>query len=303
MKRNTWVVFFSIAVAICLLFGIHAFIEAKNPGFSIAKIRSPFESRTRWAIPPLSDVEDVEVHAILSQDFNYLGSGAECYAFQSADCNYVLKFFRMKHLVPKNWLKWVPLPGLGKYRFRKIDKRILRHQELFSSYKTAFDELRDETGLVYIHLNKSKDLHIKVNLYDRMRKKFPINLDRYEFILQKKGLLVHEKITALMQKGDLEGALEAIRALLEHVVVQCKKGFVDRDSGVSHNYGFVGDRVIHFDVGRIMRDDKAAHPAHYQREVLRVGKKIENWLSVQYPDLLPYLEEMINALIDPSYQK
>ena len=297
-KQRYYILTFGIVLCI-FIFSVMLF-NKKHAGFALNKARSPFERSSKWVIDNLSAFEKEEVQDILSQDFNYLGSGAQCYALLSSDGKYVLKFFKMKHLIPKKWLKLIPLPGLEKYRFNKIHKRILRQQELFASYKMAYDELKEESGLVYIHLNKSKDLHIHVKLYDRMRNCYVANLDDYEFVLQKKTQLVRDRITALMQRGKREEALEAMHTLLSQVVVQCKKGFVDRDSGISHNYGFVGDQVVHFDTGRIIKDENAKNPAFYQREILRVGQKLKSWLAIHYPILLPDLEEVIDAMIDSS---
>lgn len=283
-----------------IVFGSLLLFNKKKPGFALNKVRSPFQYSPKWQIEDLSGRDKEKVHEILSQDFNYLGSGAQCYAFISADGKYVLKFFKMKHFIPKKWLKLIPLPGLEPYRFRKLDRRILNQEKLFSSYKMAYEKLKEATGLVYIHLNKSKDLDIKVRLYDRMRKCCLVNLDKYEFVLQEKAQLVRDRITALMQKGDNKGAIEAIRALLQEVIAQCQKGVIDSDSGISNNYGFIDQRVIHFDVGRIMYDEVAKEPAHYQREVLRVSKKLESWIAIHYPMLLPSLDEQIDSLISPS---
>lgn len=297
-KQKFCVLIFGIALT---LFVVTAFLFSKKPSaFSLTKIRSPFEASPKWEAEKLSAFEAMEVEKILSQDFNYLGSGAQCYAFLSADGNTVLKFFKVKHLVPKKWLKLLPIPGLDNYRFQKIEKRILCHEELFMSYKMAFEELRKETGLVYIHLNKTKGLHGRIKLYDRMRNCFVANLDEYEFVIQKKAQLVQDRIASLMQRGQEEEALETIYSLLRQVVSQCKQGFIDRDSGISHNYGFVGDQVVHFDMGRILKDEKAKEPGYYQREVIRVGQKLENWLSIYYPQLAEYLEEAIDSVIDPS---
>ena len=128
------------------------------------------------------------------------------------------------------------------------------------------------------------------------------NLDDYEFVVQKKTEMIRARITDLMEVGKREEALETIHLLFTQVVDQCKKGYIDRDSGISHNYGFVDNQVIHFDTGRIVKDERAKEPSYYQREVLRVGRKLEGWLSIHYPVLLPDLEEVINALIAPPSQ-
>lgn len=116
---------------------------------------------------------------------------------------------------------------------------------------------------------------------------------------KKKAQLVRDKLIGHLQKGDFEGARHSLHTLFSQVVNQCKKGFIDRDTGVSNNYGFVGDQVIHFDAGRLVQDDAAKDPSHYQQEILRVGKKLENWMQDNQSALLPILEEEINAMLDP----
>jgi len=302
MKEKQRYYILSFGAVFCILTFSIVLFNKKPTGFTLDKIRSPFEKSSRWNIEELPAFESLEIQKIFSQDFNYLGAGAQCYAFQSADGNYVLKFFKMKHLIPKRWLKLIPLPWLEQYRFNKIDKRILRHRELFTSYKIAYEELKEETGVIYIHLNKSRDLSLKVKLYDRMRNCFTANLDDYEFILQERAQLVHDRIRSLIQKGKREEVIEVIHQLLSHVVLQCKKGVIDRDSGFSHNYGFVGSKVVHFDAGRVVKDENAKEATFYQREILRVGKKLENWFEIHYPAFLPDLEEVIDAMIDSSFQ-
>ncbi|MBS0628795.1 MAG: hypothetical protein JSS30_01055 [Verrucomicrobia bacterium] len=301
MNTHRRIFIVSLGLSLSILVGTIYLLNRSPPGFSLDKICSTLEPSRRWAIGKLSEAEREEICKIFCQDFNYLGSGEECIAFLSADGKYVLKFFRTRNLTPKNWLKLIPLPGLEQYKFKKIEKRMQRHQELFSSYKMAYEDLREETGLVYIHLNKTKNLHSKVRLFDRMRRCHKINLDDYEFIVQKKAQLVSDRITAQMQKGDRDGALESLSILLKHVVKQCKKGYIDRDVEINPNYGFVGDQVIHFDVGRVVRDEAAQNPSYYQREILRIGEKLEEWLKVQYPELLPGLEELIDNMTDPSF--
>lgn len=284
-----------VVFLICL--GVAYLLSAPSKGFPVYKIASKLEFNDEWVVDAPSENERKELKEILSQQFHFLGSGAQCYAFISADNKYVLKFFKMKHLLPKEWLRYLPLPGLEQYRFRKVDKRIFRQKELFGSYKMAFQMLRKETGLVFVHLNKTSDLNAFATVYDCHGEKSRLNLDRFEFVLQKKSQLVQERIAELMKAGHPEKAKEAINALMQHVVNQCRQGFIDRDSGVSHNYGFVGDEVIHFDVGRIVRDENAKKPSHYQREILRISKKLEPWLIDNYPELIDALDESVANII------
>jgi hypothetical protein len=151
----------SLGLSLSILVGTIYLLNRNPPTFSLDKICSTFEPSRKWSIGELPEADSNQVCRILCQDFNYLGSGEECIAFLSSDGKYVLKFFRTRNLTPKTWLKFIPLPGLEQYKFKKIDKRMIRHRELFTSYKLAYEDLKEETGLIYIHLNKTKNLHAK----------------------------------------------------------------------------------------------------------------------------------------------
>ena len=291
-----------LALLIILLASAFTFFYPNEKGFSLKKIRSSFTPSAEWKVENLSPYDEAEVRGVLNQEYHYLASGAQSYAFLSKDGRYVLKFFKKKHLTPKNWLRWIPLPGMKDYRIRKVERRIQHKRELFSSYKSAFENLKEETGLLFVHLNKSNNLGTKVLMFDRSGKRYAADLDDYEFVLQKKAMIAHDYLSALIEQGEIEKVKGALCALLSHVVRQCKKGYIDQDTGVGYNYGFIGNRVIHFDVGRVIFDEGAKDPACYQREILRIGKKLEAWITLKYPDWLLVLDEAINASLGLSQE-
>src|SRR5258706_12163985 len=80
---------------------------------------------TSWELSPLSAQEKENIDKILTEPFSFLGSGGQCYAFVSKDEKYVLKFFKQKAN---------PCP-------------------LFNSCKIAYETLKEETGMLALHLN------------------------------------------------------------------------------------------------------------------------------------------------------
>lgn len=285
MKRIKPVVF-----SLCVIGLTIALVTKPKRGFSSRKIASNLSFCQEWVTDPLLPQEADRLSEIFSEPLTYLGSGAQCYAFVSSDGTYVLKFFKMRHLLPKTWLQPIPLPGLDRYKLKKIDRRLLRQKEVFNSYRMAFQYLRKETGLLFVHLNKTEDLDLQVTLVDKDKRIHTLNLNHYEFIIQKRSELVYDHLIRLMRQEDRLGFRKAICALIDQVIEQCKQGFVDRDSGIGHNYGFVGEEVIHFDVGRIAYDENVKKPAFYQLEALRAVEKIEKWLTEFYPDFLSDFE-------------
>lgn len=200
----------------------------------------------------------------------------------------------MKHLLPKQWLKYLFFPALKNYRFRKYDRRILRRQNIFQNYKTAYEEYKNETGLVYVHLTKTKEMDFRINLIDQFQKKHLLKLNQFEFVLQKKACLVSDHINRLMLMNQKQEAVDALRTLMGHIVAQCNQGFIDQDSGVFHNYGFIENQVIHFDIGRMQF--KENNQIFTQKEILRIGGKIAKWLEIHQPILLPDFEKIMTDL-------
>lgn len=296
IKQRLFLLLFGVILSTCVIaVGLRPAAEDR---FRVSNLSLPLELSSHFRIDPPNELKRTELETILLQDFHYMGAEEVSYSFLSSDNKYVLKLFNIKKLSPKRWLKLIPFPGLDAYRFQMVDKRILLQEEIFSSYKLAYEKLQQETGVIFAHLNRTSDLHLRVHLYDRMHNCYSLNLDQYAFCVQKKATLVRDRIAALMLEGKRSEALDVVKALLDHVVSQCKKGYVDQDCKRGCYFGFAEDKVIHFDPGKILYDPAAKKPAYFQREILKVGKKLEDWLCDRFPDLIEEVDQMVNSMID-----
>jgi hypothetical protein len=238
----------------------------KTPGFHLGKISSPLKFSSEW------EVGSGELPEEAIQDYFYIKGGTQCYAFVSADGKYVLKFFKMQHLRPKSRLLYA-IPYLSNYAYEKIEKRELRQKAIFTSYKMAFEELREETGLLYLHLNKTRHLQKGVTLTDKEGKRHPVNLDDVEFVLQEKAELLSSRFRTNRSYEEKKKLCDAILGLVER---RCEKGFSDRDESISNNYGFIDGRAVQIDVGRIQRDETMKSAQNMQRELQRVHAKLQD---------------------------
>lgn len=228
--------------------------QHKFLGFSVKKITSTLTHHSEWETPPpAADLFD--------QNYSYLASGSQSYAFVSADGKYVIKFFRMKHLIPS---------FSDYFRPERLKRREENLHTIFNAYKLAFDELREESGLVYLHLNKTNYLKEKLHVTDRLGRTHVIDLDKTEFIVQEKAELIFTRLAKLL--GNKDAIQQSVDAVLGLVQRRIQKGFADQDKAVSHNYGFVGDRPIHLDIGRIFKGEKKG-------EYDRIAARIETWLQ------------------------
>lgn len=252
---------YKLAVVLIVLVATSCwFYRHKSLNFSISRITSDLSPRPEWAVP---DIPRNLQEAIFRQPYRYLGSGSEMYAFLSEDGKYVIKFFRMKHFIPSlsDYLK----PGRLKRRENNLSA-------IFSAYKTAYDVFKKEAGLVFIHLNKTKNLNIHLKIKDRLGRTHVVNLDQMEFVVQEKAELIFTHLKKLVDQGDETGVKKAVATTLEMVKSRIEKGLADRDKAVSHNYGFVEGRPIQLDIGRIFKGKK-------EGEYERIQARIEAWLK------------------------
>lgn len=266
----------------------------KPSGFALDKIRSGLAFQEGIS----ATAEDFKkLQGVFSQKFYFLDSGAQCYAFVSEDQKYVVKFFRMKHLTPKYWLNYIPLPWLEKYRFKKIQMRERRRQETFESFKVAFEEFKEQTALLFVHLHKTNYAHDKVTFVDKLGKEHQISLNKVPFVVQKRAQMIYPYVSDLIKQGDSERALDALTSILCLIKERCQRGYVDKDGGVSSNYGFVEGQPVEIDLGRVVKDDSIKNPVNYLREILRVAKKIEVWLQGTHPELSAPFQERVQKIL------
>lgn len=269
-----------------------SFCDRQTDGFSVARIHSDLPYDPRFDIAPLSVGDQKEIEAALSQQFHYLACGGQCFAFGSEDGKYVIKFFKHRIRKPYSYFMHIPLPAiLDKLRQSKLDKALLKLNRDFISYKLAYEELQEETGLVYIQLNKGGAFHRSVSIVDKIGIKHEIPLDGIEFVLQRQGELVHSYIDSLVKTGDLEKTREALHAMLNTIVSRCKKGFFDEDPRIHRNFGFVENKPIFIDVGRFVPDSRRKDPVVYRADLVKITHRFRKWLLETHPEIVNILDE------------
>ncbi len=293
---------FEKAIRLCIwvsgLFFISAFCKKQTQGFSIGAISSSHPYIKEYDTRPLLISEEKELKHALEQPYNYFGRGGQAFVFFSEDGKYVVKFFKQR-LFRKNWLlNHIPLPKvLHRYRAKRNWKREDKHMRDFFSYKIAFEEFLDETGLLFVHLNPTNTLQTKLTIEDPLHLKHTIDLDKFDFIVQRRAENTLERIDQYMRNGDIEKAEDAIKKMLLLISLRCKKGFIDRDPNIGTNCGFIGDRAIKIDVGRLAHSEEMKQPEKHNLEILHVTKSFEKWIEAFYPELLPSLKTHIKETL------
>ncbi len=284
--------YFSLACAGLFCYFATLFCTKKTDGFSIAFVHSDLSYHPTWET---REKNLQELENIFSQKFHYLGCGGQSFVFVSEDNDYVIKFFKHRK-TRKPWLRF-PVPGMEHSRLKKLNRALFKLNRDFTSYKIAFEELREETGLIYLHLNKGTGLNRSLRIVDKIGIEHEIDLDKIEFIVQKRAELLYPRIQTLMETGDAPSAKQAVNAILETIVSRCKKGIFDEDPRIHNNLGLLREKAIFIDVGRFVHDTTRMSSDVYINDLkIITGKRFRPWLERNYPELAVYLDEEIERL-------
>lgn len=271
-------------------------------GFCISNIASTFPKDSRWDIRSLTKDEQTLIDAILSREFFYLGKGCQSYVFLCDNGEYVLKFFKYQRFRPKFYLyRLTFISAVERLLNEKIEKKNNKLERLFQSWKTAFDNLQEETGLVYIHLNKTDSLHKRTVIYDKMGGRHELNMDEMEFLIQKKTTMLCSALENLMAEGKVDKAKGLLARLVKMVISEYHRGFADNDHALMQNTGVFDDQPIHVDVGQFVKNQDMQDPMMYHQELFNKMFKFRLWLAKKYPDLRECLDQELCTEIGDKF--
>jgi hypothetical protein len=284
-----------------MLYGTARFCHRETQGFRMSKVTANFSSNANWEILPLPEKEQEIVDGILDQKFTYLGRGFQSFVFLSEDQKYVLKLFNNAYQWRLTLLNTLPsFPLWEEWQQEKIHKIQRKLEKTFGSYKIAFEELKELTGLLYLHLDQTHPLHKKLTILDKLGIGHTIDLDSTAFLLQKKADLVYPKIDSLMQAKQLSEAKNALSSLLTLITARCKKGIGDSDALIRTNFGFLENQAVQIDVGPFSKDPDIQNPEVYLKEIGRITMSLKHWLENNHPELVPHLLEKLEELKQES---
>lgn len=263
-------------------------------GFRIAHISSDFIPDPQWDTRALSDLEWQEVRKAVDQPFSYLGKGCQSYVFLSEDGGYVVKFFKYQRFRPHPILTQLSfLPPVEKLVKEKKEKKKIKLDALYSSWKLAFDHFPSHTGLIYVHLNKTKNLFSHpVTFYDKIGRGHTLELDGMEFLIQKKAIMLCDELDLLMAEGKEKNAQELITSLFDQVVLEYHKGFADNDHALMQNTGVIDHIPVHIDVGQFVQNESMKDPTIYWQELYNKFYKFRLWLKEKHPSLLLHVDQL-----------
>ncbi len=309
------------ALALSLYVGVEQLVELQTRGFHLQKIiATDLVYNPEWENTPVSLEQKGEIEKLLAQRYRFLGAGSECFAFASEDGEVVIKFFKLDIFRPlyfhrglllddhsqqagtlsnHPWLqtRWSEPWETAKRRI--FGMREFRIQRSLSSIHLAHSALKEETGLLYLHLNPSlasQEFQQKLTIVDPSGIEHQIDLNQTRFFLQRKALPTEKHFSRLRDSGDIQQARASIDSLLQMIRQRCQKGFADRDV-LDRNFGFIGPHAIEIDSGSFVSNPEMKKSRSSKLELYFATRELREWLEENYSELLPYLESKIDEEI------
>lgn len=272
----------------CAIYFIYQGTKTITHGFTVTAI----DKNIPLASTPSCMPE--EIVGRLSQPFYYFGAGGQSYVFLGKDKKTILKFFKRNHgLSDKSVLGVQALfpSTLAPYRKKFLPTREERFNSIFTGCKIAYERLKEETKILYLHLDPEAIPISSVTIIDPLGIAHTIPLETTSFLLQERAELFFPRFKQLIRTGKIEEAKASIHSLLVYLVRQCRQGIRDTDNGLRRNYGFFGEDVVLIDTGSLILDPSLADPTQLKKEVTKKTRRIERWLRRNHSELLPYFEQ------------
>lgn len=288
MKKKPLFILLSL-IALCILVERVYFLQ--NRGFRTSKLISPQASIHH--VPPEG------VDPLLDQPFHFLGAGGTSFVFLGEDGKTILKLFKHQHLFFKDFFYHLLFPGISdawriqQIAFRQKKFNHKRAPFFFRSCELAMQELKEETGLIYLSTQPNTYFDRPIRLIDVWGISHTLNLSKTEFAVQKKAELLYPYLDKLLKTGRHEEAKEAIDSLIQQILVRCQKGIGDRDPNLRINFAFLDKKAVEIDLGSYEPNPSLKSPFMAAKEVFFVTSALQKWLEARSPELLQHLLKRI----------
>ncbi len=281
-----------ILVGVILFISTERFCHKQTKGFRPHKITSPLPYNPRF------DVEEKQLPADLyNQSYSYIGSGGQSYCFLSADGKTVIKFFKLHHMTTPSLLAHIPLPsGLDTIKKQFILSREKKWERTFTSCMIAYKEMKEETGVLFVHLNPTTTLQKKLTITDKIGISHQIDLDSTPFVWQKRAYPFYKDLKKQIKKGNEATSKKYIDMILSFMDSRSGKQIRDKDSGLKRNFGLCEGSLIEMDIGSFIKKPSLLDPVKREKELRDKTKHLSKILQKHSPSLLTYYEEKIQSM-------
>lgn len=215
---------------------------------------------------------------VLSQPFYFLGSGNQAYAFLSQDKSTVLKVFKFHCIEGK-----------------KVERL---KNALYLTKATG----RNSSGVIYVHFPTTEYFPAPLQVQDRAGRKHFLPLDEVVFVLQEKAETLQSVLTQDFSNGDISGAKEKLVLLFEMFDEDLKTGLYDQDHNVIANTGFVKNRPMRIDFGKITFQPEMEKKEKRMMELKKIAdERILPWIQRYFPQYSNEIKILLDEIRENLY--
>ncbi len=297
LKKTVRISFYFLILS-TLFTGLYLFCLKQTHGFRPYLILSNLPNEPRWEAPPLTDEEQKNIDKLLGQSFTFLGSGGWCFAFLGEDQHTVLKFYKHSHLLLSSFFK--------KFSFKKLflqsdpwPQNVPYFQEFnFKSCMLLYTQAKERSGILYVHLNKTQGKHKPVTLIDNIGIHHTIDLDKTEFVVQKRADLLFPHLQYLSKQKKMDEAKQCIDDFLNCLLTLCKQGLRDYDHSLRNNFGFIDEKAVTLDLSSFDYDETVKNPSNYKKEIINKTQRLSRFLRKYHPELYSHSEKRLNEIME-----
>lgn len=254
-----------------------------SPRFKFPPSIPALKNHSEWEIPPMAPQEEEQIGKILSQPYFYLGSGHQSYVFESKDGEYVIKLFKYRctrFLFLENIKAWAE----SFYKLRPKDPFFVKADKTFKAARLAYMKGKQYTQIVFCHLNLTKD-KFPIVFFKKGSKVYPIALDRYRFVIQKKLHLF--KPALLAAKDDPVRMQTMIDSFIQLLIDRVSEGIRNSDPNLSRNFGFFQTQAVEMDFGNYR---KLEDLNFRKKEIEKFIHSFRHWLYKNASEYVDYLD-------------
>jgi hypothetical protein len=229
----------------------------------------------------------LEIRTVLKQPFHYLDRGSQCYVFESEDKKSVIKFFRFdsKYKLYRAFANFLLLRGTPRENLKpKADL-------LFKACKLAYERVPKETGLLYIHLDKTSYGLPILKCKDAIGRSYFFPLDRYRFVIQKKAELLTHVLERHFKSGNEEEISQCVDSLFKLIRSRTAKAIYNSDPNLSRNIGFLEGEAIEIDFGNYRDCSNLDLAVQQIRNTRRFYKQLRSWVKDRSPEWVSSIDE------------
>lgn len=292
------VTIFAIALA---LYGLGRVYYRVTDGFLLQNIEYTKEPNPLYTVEISPEKMD-SIKKILDAPFYYLGKGCQSYVFEDKTQTYVIKFLKYQRYRPTNFLyNFDFIPWVDSYCKARTEKKLNKVDSVYRSWKTALVLAPEETGVLFIHLNKEPLFEHRLIVYDKLGLQHAIDLNAVEFLVQKKAQMLVPYLENLISGNQIKKAELFLQGMLDRIVSGFSRGISDNDYALLQNTGVSRDQAVYIDVGQIIYNPAVADPAVYRKELFNKTYKFSVWLKEQSPQLAESFEKMLVEIIGPDF--